>query len=89
MSRTAEWSRRHSRSAQTSRTMRLPCRPFSDHLTDETARQATGREGVFVGRIREDLGSPNGLACWVVGDNLRKGAATHAVDITELLLKKI
>ncbi len=58
-------------------------------MTFPTARQATGREGVFVGRIREDLGSPNGLACWVVGDNLRKGAASNAVDITELLLKEI
>jgi aspartate-semialdehyde dehydrogenase len=55
-------------------------------MTYPTARQATGRDGVFVGRIREDLGAPNGLACWVVADNLRKGAASNAVDIAELLL---
>lgn len=51
-----------------------------------TARQASGREGVLVGRIRRDLGSPNGLACWVVADNLRKGAASNAVDIAQLVL---
>ena len=39
----------------------------------------------FVGRIREDLSSPNGLAFWCVSDNLRKGAATNAVQIAELL----
>ncbi len=51
-----------------------------------TARQASGREGVLVGRIRRDLGVQNGLACWVVADNLRKGAASNAVDIAEILL---
>ena len=40
---------------------------------------------VFIGRIREDLSSPNGLAFWCVSDNLRKGAATNAVQIAELL----
>jgi aspartate-semialdehyde dehydrogenase len=43
------------------------------------------RDDVFVGRIREDISSPHGLAFWCVGDNLRKGAATNAVQITELL----
>ncbi len=55
-------------------------------MTYPTARQATGNDGIFVGRIREDLGCPNGLACWVVADNLRKGAASNAVDIAALLL---
>jgi aspartate-semialdehyde dehydrogenase len=45
----------------------------------------TGKDEVFVGRIREDLSSPNGLAFWVVSDNLRKGAATNAVQIAEWL----
>jgi aspartate-semialdehyde dehydrogenase len=45
------------------------------------------RDDVFVGRIREDLSSPNGLAFWCVSDNLRKGAATNAVQIAEQLLK--
>jgi aspartate-semialdehyde dehydrogenase len=49
------------------------------------AIDAAGRDGVFVGRIRRDLGTPNGLALWVVSDNLRKGAATNAVEIAELL----
>ncbi|MGI9116142.1 MAG: aspartate-semialdehyde dehydrogenase [Gaiellales bacterium] len=55
-------------------------------MTYPTTRQAYGRDGVLVGRIREDLGAPNGLACWVVADNLRKGAASNAVDIADLLL---
>ena len=44
-------------------------------------------DDVFIGRIREDLSSPNGLAFWCVSDNLRKGAATNAVQIAELLVK--
>jgi aspartate-semialdehyde dehydrogenase len=47
-----------------------------------------GRDEVFIGRIREDLSSPNGLAFWCVSDNLRKGAATNAVQIAELLQAK-
>ncbi|MGL4595233.1 MAG: aspartate-semialdehyde dehydrogenase [Thermoguttaceae bacterium] len=47
----------------------------------------TGRDEVFVGRIREDLSCPNGLAFWCVSDNLRKGAATNAVQIAEYLQK--
>jgi aspartate-semialdehyde dehydrogenase len=46
------------------------------------------RDEVFVGRIREDLSSPNGLAFWCVSDNLRKGAATNAVQIAELLTER-
>src|SRR2546430_2609273 len=45
-----------------------------------------GQDDCFVGRIREDLSSPTGLNFWVVGDQLRKGAATNAVQIAELLL---
>ena len=41
---------------------------------------------VFVGRIREDLTDPNGLNLWCCGDQIRKGAATNAVQIAELLL---
>jgi aspartate-semialdehyde dehydrogenase len=47
-----------------------------------------GRDEVFVGRIREDLSSANGLAFWCVSDNLRKGAATNAVQIAELLVRR-
>ena len=46
-----------------------------------------GSDDVFIGRIREDLSSPNGLAFWCVSDNLRKGAATNAVQIAELLVR--
>ncbi len=45
-----------------------------------------GRDETFIGRIREDLSSENGLTFWCVSDNLRKGAATNAVQIAELLL---
>jgi aspartate-semialdehyde dehydrogenase len=45
----------------------------------------SARDEVFIGRIREDLSSANGLAFWCVSDNLRKGAATNAVQIAELL----
>ena len=44
-----------------------------------------GRDEVFVGRIRRDISNPNGLSFWCVSDNLRKGAATNAVQIAELL----
>jgi aspartate-semialdehyde dehydrogenase len=45
-----------------------------------------GQDDCFVGRLREDLSHPRGLNFWVVGDQLRKGAATNAVQIAELLL---
>lgn len=45
-----------------------------------------GKDEVFVGRIRRDLSQPNSLNCWIVSDNLRKGAATNAVQIAEYLL---
>ena len=48
---------------------------------------ATDRDDVFVGRIRQDLHNPRALLFWCVGDNLRKGAATNAVQIAEELLK--
>ena len=48
---------------------------------------ANGRDETFIGRIREDLSCANGLAFWCVSDNLRKGAATNAVQIAELLLR--
>jgi aspartate-semialdehyde dehydrogenase len=52
--------------------------PLSAHEKDET----------FVGRIRRDESQPNTLNCWIVSDNLRKGAATNAVQIAEWLLKE-
>jgi len=48
---------------------------------------STGSDLVYVGRIRRDLSHPNGLSFWCVSDNLRKGAATNAVQIAELLAK--
>jgi len=52
------------------------------------ARDAAGRDEVFVGRIRADASHPRGLAMWVVSDNLRKGAATNAVQIAESLVTR-
>jgi aspartate-semialdehyde dehydrogenase len=46
-----------------------------------------GQDDVFVGRVREDLSHPSALNFWVVGDQLRKGAATNAVQIAELLIR--
>lgn len=48
----------------------------------------SGQDDVFVGRIREDISCPNGIAFWCVSDNLRKGAATNAVQIAELLASR-
>ena len=47
-----------------------------------------GRDEVFVGRIRRDPTVPDGLNLWVVADNLRKGAATNAVQIAETLVQR-
>jgi aspartate-semialdehyde dehydrogenase len=52
------------------------------------ALAAEGRDEVFVGRIRRDPTIPNGLNLWVVADNLRKGAATNAVQIAEVLIQR-
>ena len=47
---------------------------------------AAGRDDVLVGRIRKDPTTENGLALFLAGDNLRKGAALNAIQIAELLL---
>jgi aspartate-semialdehyde dehydrogenase len=52
------------------------------------ALNAAGRDEVFVGRVRRDSSVPHGLNLWVVADNLRKGAATNAVQIAEVLVQR-
>jgi aspartate-semialdehyde dehydrogenase len=54
------------------------------------ASQAAGRDEVFVGRVRQDpsIDGGRGLAFWVVSDNLRKGAATNAVELAEVLVER-
>ena len=52
------------------------------------ARDAAGKDDVFVGRIRKDLALDNGLSLWTVGDNLRKGAALNAVQIAEEVVRR-
>ncbi|MDR3416254.1 MAG: aspartate-semialdehyde dehydrogenase [Nevskia sp.] len=49
--------------------------------------EAAHRDGVFVGRIREDISHPRGLDLWVVSDNIRKGAALNSIQIAELLIR--
>nr|MBA3901654.1 aspartate-semialdehyde dehydrogenase [Bacteroidota bacterium] len=50
-------------------------------------KYSQGRDEVFVGRIRRDESNENSLNIWIVADNLRKGAATNAVQIAEYLIK--
>jgi aspartate-semialdehyde dehydrogenase len=53
-----------------------------------TPLRAAGRDEVFVGRIRGDDSHPRALSLWIVSDNLRKGAATNAVQIAEVLVQR-
>ena len=62
---------------------------FIDEATGECPQPltATGSDMVFVSRVRADLGNPNALNLWLVADNLRKGAATNAVQCAEALVR--
>ena len=53
------------------------------------AVDAAGRDEVFVGRVRRDESVENGVNLWVVADNIRKGAATNAVQIAEEIVKQM
>ena len=57
-----------------------------DTLTYPMPLFANGKDDVFVGRIRRDLSKENSLNLWIVSDNLRKGAATNAIQIAEYLI---
>ncbi|ADO44987.1 aspartate-semialdehyde dehydrogenase [Hydrogenobacter thermophilus TK-6] len=58
---------------------------FDETSSYPTALDVAGRDEVFVGRIRRDLVFDPGISMWIVADNIRKGAATNAVQIAELL----
>ena len=58
------------------------------NLVYPTPLMAAGQDKTFVGRIREDISQENGIDMWVVADNIRKGAATNAVQIGEILAEK-
>lgn len=58
-----------------------------NELEYPTALMASGKDDVFIGRIRRDFSTDNGLNLWVVADNIRKGAALNAVQIAELLIR--
>jgi len=70
------------------RTIGVQVQDNPDTLTYPMPLFAEGRDEVFVGRIRRDYSQPNTMNLWVVADNLRKGAATNAVQIAEHLLKR-
>ncbi len=53
-----------------------------------TPYEAAGEDATYISRIREDITVPNGLAMWVVSDNLRKGAALNAIQIAEALINR-
>lgn len=57
------------------------------HNVYPLARDVTGKDEVYVGRIRRDFSVDNGVNLWIVADNIRKGAATNTVQIAEELLK--
>ena len=63
-------------------------------LMDETKGEfpqpihAAGQDHTFVGRVRKDPSHPAALSLWVVSDNLRKGAATNAVQVAEELIRR-
>ena len=63
--------------------------PLGVTLGDDKVESATGRDAVYVGRIRKDPSVKYGLNLWVVSDNLRKGAALNAVQVGEILLKTV
>ena len=52
-------------------------------------RDAAGKDSVFVGRVREDIATGQGLNLWIVSDNVRKGAALNSVQIAELLVEHL
>jgi aspartate-semialdehyde dehydrogenase len=58
-----------------------------DTFTYPMPLYASGKDAVFVGRIRRDESQPNSLNMWIVADNLRKGAATNTIQIAEYLVK--
>ncbi len=53
-----------------------------------TAKYVAGKDEIFVGRIRRDYSQANSLNLWIVGDNIRKGAATNAVQIAEYIYRE-
>ncbi len=89
-------SRRATRSRPSARaSCSVPCRASSSRTTPPAheyplATEATGRDEIFVGRVRTDVSMADGrgLAFWVVSDNLRKGAATNAVELAEILRER-
>lgn len=60
---------------------------MEDNQYPTPVNEGTSEDGVYVGRIREDISHPQGLDLWVVADNVRKGAALNAIQIAELLIR--
>jgi aspartate-semialdehyde dehydrogenase len=53
-----------------------------------TPLDAAGKDPVYVGRIRQDMSNPNGIAFWISSDNIRKGAALDAIQIAEEMIAR-
>lgn len=63
--------------------------PLGMSSEGDVVEAATGKDAVYVGRVRRDTSVQNGLNLWIVSDNLRKGAALNAVQMGEVILKKL
>ena len=61
---------------------------FYDNNEYVTPQEISGKDDVFVSRLRRDFTVDNGLSLWCVSDNLRKGAALNAIQIAEMLIEK-
>ena len=59
----------------------------SNKLGPTAIKNAAGKDGLFVGRIRQPVGQDHQISLWSVGENLRKGAALNSVQIAEILIK--
>ena len=74
----------------------VPCGFESDYVAgDDPSKKEypmplflAGTDPVYVGRIRKDIANPNVMCFWIVGDQIRKGAALNAVQIAEYLIKQ-
>src|SRR5690606_12904726 len=84
---TVETERPLSRAEACAALAAMPGLVLADDLHDPLPRDAVGADTVRVGRVRVDRDLPSVLHLWVVGDNLRKGAATNAVQIAEHVIR--
>jgi aspartate-semialdehyde dehydrogenase len=87
---TVEFAKPVSVSAAKAALAKAPGVVLMDELKGDVPQplHAEGSDHTFVGRVRQDPSNPNALALWVVADNLRKGAASNAVQCAEELIRR-